>query len=230
MPSNWDGDTSKIIAIGKGLTPNKAASVGGGGVGTNEQLYSGLSSTTATAVRAKVNQYSTEPVVQNFATVQEGYNFATSIDANTRNPADDQALIYSLAKALDPGSVVREGEYATAQKYAQSWVNAYGKGITQAIAGTGFLSKQARENIKKTIESKYQSSKRSYDNANNQYIQNINNLTGRSDGASFLVDYATHNVSSNLTAAASQKGISESDLQDAIAQYGEEAVQQFLNQ
>lgn len=168
---------------------------GGGGsapaVGDDPQLYAGLTSATATAVRAGVNQFKTEPLVQNFAVIQDGYNFASSLSNNTQNPADDQALIYSLAKALDPGSVVREGEYATAQKYSQSWINAYGKGVTQAIAGTGFLSETARKNIKATIKQKYAASKKSYDNLYNQYSNNIGTLTGRSDGTSFLKDYST---------------------------------------
>lgn len=158
--------------------------------GENPQLYSGLSAPTATAVRAQVNQYKTEPSIQNFAIVQEGKNFANSMSNTTTNPADDQGLIYALAKALDPGSVVREGEYATAQKYSQSWVAAFGKGVTQALLGTGFLSQSARENIKKTIEQKYQASKKSYDNLYKQYGDTISTLTGRGDGTKFLKDYS----------------------------------------
>lgn len=164
-----------------------------------DQLYSGLSSSTGTAVRAKVSKFSSEPIIQNFATIQEGYNFASSLSDTTKNPADDQALIYSLAKALDPGSVVREGEYATAQKYAQSWVNAYGKSITQALLGTGFLSREARENIKKTISSKYNSSKKSYENLYKNYTTGINNLTGRTDGEKFITDYVTPTTGNELT-------------------------------
>jgi hypothetical protein len=156
-----------------------------------DQLYSGLSAQTAAAVRSKVGKFSTEPIVQNFATIQEGYNFVQSLSDDTTNPADDQALIYALAKTLDPGSVVREGEYATAQKYAQSWIKAFGTGVEQAIAGTGFLSKEARENIKNTIESRYNASKTSYENLYTNYTNSVNSLTGRSDGDSFLVDYAT---------------------------------------
>lgn len=174
----------------RALTAKARADVSGGAGGAvSEQLYSGLSSATATAVRGKVGKFSSEPLVQNFATIQEGYNFASSLSDTTKNPADDQALIYSLAKALDPGSVVREGEYATAQRYAQSWVNAYGKGVEQALLGTGFLSEQARRNIKQTIKQKYEASKLSYDNTYKQYSNSINTLTGRSDGTSFLEDY-----------------------------------------
>jgi len=182
----YNPDTGQFEVVAS-VAPKASAT----GTDANDQLYSGLSSATATSVRSKVSQFKSEPIIQNFATIQEGYNFANSIDTNTKNPADDQALIYSLAKALDPGSVVREGEYATAQKYSQSWIKSYGKSIEQALLGTGFLSTTARENIKKTISGKYQSSKQSYENLYSNYKTGINNLTGRSDGDKFITDYIT---------------------------------------
>ncbi len=162
--------------------------------GDNPQLYSGLSTQTATAIRARVNAFKTEPMVQNYAVIQDGNNFASGISATSKNPAEHQALIYALAKALDPGSVVREGEYATAQKYAQSWVAAYGKGITQALAGTGFLSESAINNIKSVIASRYAASKVSYDNLSTQYAGGINSLSGRTDGTKFLTNYTTNST------------------------------------
>lgn len=165
--------------------------VSGGSTGGNTMLYSGLPSPTATAVRGQVTAFKSEPLVTNFNTIQDGYNFVTSLPDTTTNPADDQALIYSLAKVLDPNSVVREGEYATAQKYSQSWLKSFGKSVSQAIAGTGFLSAEARKNIKDTIASRYAASKKSYDNVYNQYAQGINNLTGRTNGELFLKDYST---------------------------------------
>jgi hypothetical protein len=179
-------------------------SAGGGPVapGENPQLYAGLSSATATAVRAKVSQFKSEPTVQNFATLQEGNDFASSIPDDTKNPAQHQAIIYSLAKALDPGSVVREGEYATAQKYAQSWAKAYGQGVEQALFGTGFLSQEAIRNIKATIKQKYESSRNSYDNLYTQYSNNISGLTGRSDGQKFLNNYSTSSGGSSNTITA----------------------------
>lgn len=187
------GQQDQAVSLVSGYTGPKNYGTGTGGTsqpGENSQLYAGLSSATATAVRAKVSQFKSEPIIQNFATVQEGKNFASSLSNTTTNPADDQALIYALAKALDPGSVVREGEYATAQKYAQSWISAYGKGVEQALLGTGFLSETARKNIKSTIDQKYASALTSYNNLYGQYASGINNLTGRSDGKDFIVDYA----------------------------------------
>lgn len=188
-----DFNSGKITAQQASSQMYQAASRYGvdSGVSGEAPLYSGLNPATATAVRSVVGGFKSEPIVTNFAQVQDGYNLVQSLSNTTTNPTDDQALIYSLAKVLDPGSVVREGEYATAQKYSQSWADAYGKGVTQAINGTGFLSEQARKNIKATIKSKYVASKRSYDNLYNQYAGQINNLTGRDDGTKFLRDYST---------------------------------------
>ncbi|ABE61210.1 hypothetical protein Nham_0314 [Nitrobacter hamburgensis X14] len=191
IPDGWDGDTSKLKVIAGGSSDGSS-----GAPGDNPQLYAGLSTKTATAVRAQVAAFKTEPLVQNFGIIQEGRNFAGSLSNTTKNPADDQGLIYALAKALDPGSVVREGEYATAQKYSQSWINAYGKGVSQAIMGTGFLSEQARRNIKDTIEARYKASLQSYTHLEGQYQTGINNLTGRDDGAKFVRDYQTSSDSS----------------------------------
>jgi hypothetical protein len=183
IPDGWDGDVSKLKTI-YGTSSDSVQP------GENPRLYGGLDSKTATAVRQRVTNFKSEPSVQNFAVVQEGRNFAGSLSNDTKNPADDQGLIYALAKALDPGSVVREGEYKTAQNYSQSWIDAYGKSVTQAINGTGFLSKQARMNIKDVIESRYKASKSSYDNVYKQYSGGIDALTGRANGTQFLTDYA----------------------------------------
>lgn len=167
--------------------------------GATAPLYSGLNSSTATAVRSQVTSFKSEPAVTNFGTVQEGYNFVQSISNDTKNPSDDQALIYALAKTLDPGSVVREGEYATAQKYSQSLIDSYGSSVKQAIKGTGFLTPDARKNIKQTIESKFNAAKRSYDQVRSTYVQGINDLTGRDDGSKFVREYTTTPTSSGTS-------------------------------
>lgn len=162
-----------------------------GVTGSDAPLYQGLSSPTATAVRATVSGFKTEPQVKNFTQIQDARNYAGSLSNTTKNPSDDQALIYAFAKTMDPDSVVREGEYATVQKYAQSLTDAYGKSVSQAINGTGFLTEGARKNIKDTIEAKYKSSKMTYDNVRKQYVGEINNLTGRDDGEKFVRDYSS---------------------------------------
>lgn len=132
--------------------------------------------------------FDNEPVVKEYNVINEGYQFAKSLSNNTQNPSDDQGLIYAFAKAMDPGSVVREGEYATVQKYAQSWIESFGKGVEQAINGTGFLSSEARSNIKKTIETKFKASEANYQNVYNQYQKRLD--TASSGGGNSLTDYS----------------------------------------
>lgn len=213
-----DETGEKLVDLGVSEMP-KAGGISGTGE-ENQQLYVGLTPQTATAVRGQVSAFKSEPTIQNFAVVQEGRNFAQSISDTTKNPADDQGLIYSLAKALDPGSVVREGEYATAQKYAQSWVKAYGKGVEQALFGIGFLSVEARQNIKKTIESKYNASRRSYDNLYNQYTNGINNLTGRNDGTLFLRDYIVPEVKAPESLSGDMSQLSNQEFLQSIPTFG----------
>lgn len=136
-----------------------------------------------------VTQFQNSPIVQNYNTIGEGYKFVKSLSNTTTNPADDQALIYALAKALDPGSVVREGEYNTAQKYSQSWVQSYGKGVTQALAGTGFLSGDARRNIKATIESRFKAAESSYNNLYNETSRRVNLIGNTDKGNQLLNNY-----------------------------------------
>jgi hypothetical protein len=73
--------------------------------------------------------------------------------AKNPSPAGDIALVYGFMKVLDPGSVVREGEFATAQNAGsvpQSVVNMYNKALTGERLGENtrldFLS-QARNII-----------------------------------------------------------------------------------
>ena len=142
-----------------------------------EQQTAATGGLSAAAINSTVNSiasaFDNEPIVKNFNVIAEGKAFVDSLPTKTVNPADDQALIYALAKALDPNSVVREGEYATAQKYSQSWIKAYGSGVKQAVAGTGFLSETARKNIKDTINSRYQASLKNYNNVRNEYQRQI---------------------------------------------------------
>lgn len=58
------------------------------------------------------NEFQGLPVVKNMNTVAEAYE---KINAIGNNPAGQMSLIFNYMKVLDPGSTVREGEYANAQ-------------------------------------------------------------------------------------------------------------------
>ena len=68
------------------------------------------------------------------------FEFMRSMDVNTQNPADDIGFIYAFAKIMDPESVVRENEYITVQRYAQSWADNFNFSAQRIFTNTKFLS------------------------------------------------------------------------------------------
>jgi hypothetical protein len=140
-------------------------------------------------VDAQAKGFDSQPVTKRTQVMAEAVSFANGMDPNTKNPADDQALIYSFAKAMDPDSVVREGEYATVQKYAQSWAERFGFTAARIFSNTAFLTPQARQQMKATIASRYQAARAQYDNVRSEYARRIGRMTG-DDGAQYLIDYA----------------------------------------
>lgn len=76
-----------------------------------------------------LNQWRTDPVTKNTQEVATAFEKVKSSSTNT-SPAGDLSLIFNYMKMLDPGSVVREGEFATAQNAAgvpDRVVNMYNK-------------------------------------------------------------------------------------------------------
>jgi hypothetical protein len=142
-----------------------------------------------TQVNARIRAFDAQPVVKRVQTMAEGVEFVTSLDPNTQSPADDQALIYAFAKAMDPESVVREGEYKTVEKYSQSWLQAFGFNAARVVSNTEFLTPQARAQLKATIRAKFNATKTQYDNLRRTYGEQINKATGGLDGADYLTDY-----------------------------------------
>lgn len=134
-------------------------------------------------------QFDNHPITKKYNILQDAHNFVTALDPKTSNPGDDQGLIYSFAKAMDPDSAVREGEYKTVQKYAQSWLASMGFNAERVLSGTEFLTPEARANLKKTIETKYGQLKNQHKNLAAEFGRKIDRHTGGSDGADYLTNY-----------------------------------------
>lgn len=164
---------------------NRKASIAKAGATTNGLTPSNISTT----VNQIAASFDNEPVVRNYNVVAEGYNFAKSLIAKDKpTSADNIGLVYAFAKAMDPNSVVREGEYATVQKYAQSWAQAYGFKAERILANTEFLTKAAQENLVNTIKSKYDASKTNYDNVYKEYQRRVEQA--KAGGFNSITDYS----------------------------------------
>jgi hypothetical protein len=161
-----------------------------------------------TRVDAKARAFDNQQGVKNAAVMSEAANFVSSLDPNTKNPGDDQALIYAFAKVMDPNSVVREGEYATVQRYAQSWGETFGFNAARIFSNTPFLSTQARANMKATILNRFNAARDQYLNLRRSYAQQINAITGAADGEDYLTDHAGAFPKDTRTPAATPAGTS----------------------
>ncbi len=151
------------------------------------------------SVTQKADQFDGEQQVKTYQTVQTMKNKAESVDDNTQNPQDDQLLVYTFAKAMDPSSAVREGEYDTVQKFAQTRLQSMGVNAERFYSNSAFLTPDARKNIKEAINKAYDSEKESYDQVRNQYVSSINNLAGKDVGDKILQDYTTKSKPKSVT-------------------------------
>lgn len=125
-----------------------------------------------------IDDLASDQVTKTFKKSQEAYNFASKVQSwNTAT--DNQALIYAFAKAMDPDSVVREGEYSTVQKYSQTWGDQFGMNINRILNGQEFISDTAKKNMVNTIKSKYNASKDAYENLRKTKIKMINDIAGK---------------------------------------------------
>lgn len=157
----------------------------GGGAGALASLPVSIQN----RVISQAQKFGSTDITKKYNATIDSINVVNGIDKATKNPADHQAIVYSFAKALDPDSVVREGEYATVKKYAQSLINRYGKEIENALAGTGFLSEGAIENIQKTMNNLEKSRRPQFENQYNETARILDNIAGKPIASEILIDY-----------------------------------------
>lgn len=125
---------------------------------------------------------------KDFLTVR---NFKTRIDNLDKSGAGDLALVFSFMKMLDPPSVVREGEQATAANAAG--VPEAVRGLYNRVIGEGKMSDEARKQLISQANKIYLGSKGQHDlraqqfsgiakrqglNADNVIVDVIGNGTG----------------------------------------------------
>jgi hypothetical protein len=93
-------------------------------------IASGRTLESATKLR---KEFYDRPELKNFADVKQSYEKIKKIVIGPSSAAGDMSLIFSYMKMLDPGSVVREGEQATAEQargVPESILNLYNKLVT----------------------------------------------------------------------------------------------------
>lgn len=126
-----------------------------------------------TSVNSIASAFDNEPIVKAYNTAQEGFQTISSIGVNTKSPADDIAFIYAFAKIMDPNSVVREGEYNTVQRYAQTWADNFGFTAQRIFSNTNFLSADAKQKMLNALKPKVTTLTNQYTNLQSEYQRQI---------------------------------------------------------
>lgn len=103
-------------------------------------------------------QFEALPDVKQYREVEAAYRQVQQLTQNTGNAADDIATVFSYMKMLDPGSVVREGEYALVGR-AQGVVGQALTALQRLDSGqqlTPELRRALRESAGRVLESRRQ--------------------------------------------------------------------------
>jgi hypothetical protein len=155
-----------------------------------QRLQSGdLPPKIASRVDQMVKAFDTSALVKRFNTIAEAVAFTRGIPEDRSNSAWNISMLYAFAKANDPESVVREGEYATVQRYAQSWLQTFGFNVQRIFENKEFLSPEAVRNMKAVIESKAGPVRIQYDAYKKTIMSNINRATGKGDAEDRVTPY-----------------------------------------
>lgn len=104
------------------------------------------------------------PEVANYKEVASAFNSATSA-GNTL--AGDLNLVYAFAKAMDPGSVVREGEQIMIQRTGGVFDRL--KGMVESISGGARLTPEIRMALMNELNTRVLSLQQQHDSVRGQY-------------------------------------------------------------
>lgn len=142
-----------------------------------------------TRIDAKVREFLGLPTVKKFAEVSEISKYANDFPVKTASAGDDYTLLVTLAKAVDPGSVAREGEVQAAASAAQSILENYGINAMSVLSKQRSLTDAARQTIIDTIKRKVEPNTVQYRDLRTSYKDILTSLGATKEEAErFLPD------------------------------------------
>lgn len=146
------------------------------------------------ASQDRVDKFATdfkgEPITKQYNEVQNKYlSVQQIIDAGVGGPGD-LALVYEFMKALDPTSVVRETEYASAAKSGNIFAGALAQFNGYLKEKGGFLPEQVKRAFFDITAKKFGVATQQYRNLRSEYARKINDVSGvNGNGERYLIDY-----------------------------------------
>jgi muramidase (phage lysozyme) len=149
-----------------------------------------LSKAAQTRVDAYTDDFKQEPIVKQFNDVQNKYlSMQQIINAGVGGPGD-LSLVYDFMKALDPTSVVRESEYASAAKSGNIFAGTLARFNGYLKEQGGILPEQVKQAFLDIVSKKFDVATQQYRNLRSEYARKINDVQGvNGSGERYLVDY-----------------------------------------
>ena len=160
---NWQGEISTITIPISEITKT------GGFIGTAIKWpwkTSWLNKDEVKNINGLYDDLKTIDTFKNWKAISSQVTWFNDLKNKELNGSDIQGLITNYAKVLDPTSVVRESEFAMAQKWANQWAIDRAKTsiATYLNGGSAVLSKEAQEALKSAMGRRFDAVKEAYVN------------------------------------------------------------------
>jgi hypothetical protein len=113
-----------------------------------------ITSAQASRIERRVQQFDNSAAAKNASELLGHWDRVAGIDVNAGGPegaAQDAMLIYTYAKAMDPASAVREGEYDTVQAWATNRKDTFFLNAIRILETAPLLTAPARQAIRDRI-------------------------------------------------------------------------------
>ena len=160
----------------------------------------GLSTNSVNTIYKMSDAFNSHPIVKDFNIIQKSFidanNLIKQSNENIKNgikptAAEDLQLIYMFAKAQDPNSVVREGEYNTVANYVSTLPQDIQSQISRVWEKqpTAKLTAEARNAILHGINRKYAADKQQYTQLRQDAVKHITGIAGKDVSSTFLNNY-----------------------------------------
>ncbi len=176
----------------------------------------GLPNNIATQVDKLSASFDASPIVKNYNEVQNKKLSVDSILKSGVKGPGDLSVVYEFMKALDPTSVVRESEYASASKSGNLFQGIYARFNGYLKEGGGFLPDNVKKDFQSIINQKFQVATEQYQNLREETGKKIDRkIAGYDDSAG--TDYLTdHSAASTASATVDE----EEKAKASIIDYG----------
>lgn len=161
-----------------GITLNDTIESANAKIVANSRIYakqvssgsgSGVSNQQIDNERALFTSFRGEPIVKDYNTILAKKLSVDSIISSGVGGPGELALVYEFMKALDPTSVVRETEYASAAKSGNIFAGSFAKFNGYLKENGGFLPPATAKSFQSIIDSKLKVQQKLYDNVASEY-------------------------------------------------------------